>query len=127
MQKEFYPEIILEGEFFSPHILVQKFSVYVEKATERGDYNRRLNKFESHGYCILRPEHNIDGTEAAIPYLLDQFEKIYTDGLEKNGIEEATFYLMISSLQYRTSIPCAYLQKISKYFKNFNISMVSVT
>lgn len=124
-QKEFYPEIVLEGKFFSPHALVEKFGVYVERENEPGDYNKRLHKPNQSGYCILRPGKNINGTESAIPYLLEQYEKIYMDGLKNNGIEETTFYLIVSSLQLRTSIPCIHLKKIIKYFKYINISMTS--
>jgi hypothetical protein len=123
--KEFYPEIVLEGENFSPKSLVQKFGVHVEKANERGDYNPRLRKPYHSGYCILRPNGDINGQAQSIPYLLEQYELIHLDGLAKLGIETATFYLVVSTLQNHTSIPCIYLEKIYKYFEYFNISMVS--
>jgi hypothetical protein len=124
MNDKFYPEILLEGGDFSPHVISNLVACNLQKTNEPGEINPRLKRPYPFGSCLLRLDDSVN-TEEAIIGLIDQYRKLIKIGLNRLGIEKAIFYLIVETTQNKTTLSKETLLAICECFDEVNISMVA--
>ena len=119
-----YVDIILSGRDFSPPQTEALCGVSFKKAVCAGDWNARLGCKEDEGYAVLSSEGSGSGAESAIDCALTEYEKIFTAGEERLGIERSDFWLYIECLQNSFTLETSRLAKISCFFSKMNITYI---